>query len=49
MKIVSFKEYVNKKCKNCENKESNLCEIKRIIDNSVNCVYHKSTKDEKEE
>lgn len=45
MKIVSDKEYMEKMCKNCKNKKSNLCEIKRLLDNSVNCVYYEDTKE----
>jgi hypothetical protein len=50
MKIVSFDEFVEKKCKNCINKYSDLCEIKRIMDSSVNCVYYdcQNTKEKEE-
>lgn len=48
MKIVSDKEYMEKMCKNCKNKKSNLCEIKRLLDNSVNCVYYEDTKEKGE-
>lgn len=45
MKIASFEEFKNKKCVNCENRDTDLCYIKRIMDGSVNCVYYKSTKE----
>lgn len=48
MKIVSFDEFVKEKCKNCINKKNNLCEIRRIYDNSVNCVYYQDTKEKEE-
>lgn len=48
MKIVSFNEFVEKKCKNCANKDKNYCEVKRLTDNSVDCVYYKDTKEKED-
>lgn len=52
MKIVSFDEYVKEICKNCINKNTDLCEIHRTIDNSVSCAYltvnYQDTKDKEE-
>lgn len=48
MKMVSFKEWREKKCIKCANKNTDLCCVKRNIDNSVNCVYYEDTKEKEE-
>ncbi len=35
-----FEVYRDNLCKNCKNKTSDLCEIKRLIDGTVKCMYY---------
>lgn len=39
--ITKFKDDF---CNNCNNQDSNLCEIRRAVDNKLKCVYFEEIK-----
>lgn len=41
-----YKAYIKEICSNCKNKDSNDCEIRRLIDNTVKCKNYERRKQE---
>ena len=35
-----YETYIRTLCSNCKNREQNLCEIRRNINNSLQCCYY---------
>lgn len=35
-----LREYIEKYCNNCKNRNESFCEIREKIDNKLNCTYY---------
>lgn len=43
-KETIYEAFINKLCSNCANRNKNLCEIRRKIDNTLSCEYYEKDK-----
>lgn len=41
-----YETYIEKLCKNCKNKDKDLCDIRRTYKGTVRCVYYEREKRE---
>ena len=42
-RIKKDKEFIKEKCSKCNNKKTDLCEIRENIDKKLQCIYMKLT------
>lgn len=44
-KETIYETYIRVICKNCKNKQSDLCEIRRCLNGNLQCIYYEKDKE----